>query len=345
MKSIKNTKTIKDQPPLCACGCGQPVTKCQNKYIRGHNARKLKGRTKDTHDYIRRIAEKNKGKQPWNKGLTKETSKIIRMGALKYTGRNNYRWSGGWKVKFKKLTKNKEEGKDYLLCKVMFKDNGEIKICNHYGKSLSHHLKNAHGLTKNEYTELYSDKIICDSLHKNISIRAKNTLKKHPNLTSENGKKTVKILREKYGKEFFSERGKKGSKGLWSKPKCELEKMIRKGCITRGQTPNNTEKYIINFLNLNYPGEFIYTGHGRFLLIANKRPDFTHIYLPFVIEYLGDLYHTKEEVEKRIKLFRSEGIETVIIWGSEFCKENGKEILKQRINYTKKLLHIGEIKT
>lgn len=85
-----NDKNINNNP-LCACGCGEHVTKPTNKYIWGHHSRvldctwnrgltketderimshskKLKGRTKETHAGIKSQSEKMKIKPPFFKG-------------------------------------------------------------------------------------------------------------------------------------------------------------------------------------------------------------------------------------------------------------------------------------
>lgn len=86
---------------LCECGCGQEVTRESNRYINGHIMRKhhpmkdpkvakkcgdsQRGRKKgpDSEETKRKKSEarkgKNKGKIPWNKGLTKETSELLRQ--------------------------------------------------------------------------------------------------------------------------------------------------------------------------------------------------------------------------------------------------------------------------
>jgi len=92
-------KKIKSDPILCSCGCGN-YAKPDRKFISGHN-RKGKpspniGKTKETHESVRRMsetkigrtkendegvkrqAEKMTGRSPWNKNLTKETHKSVK---------------------------------------------------------------------------------------------------------------------------------------------------------------------------------------------------------------------------------------------------------------------------
>lgn len=75
MMTIKTKKEI-PEPQLCGCHCGD-YAKLGNKFINGHSRKNKKDNTRRKwSDSERANHEKNK-KDPWNKGLTKETDERI----------------------------------------------------------------------------------------------------------------------------------------------------------------------------------------------------------------------------------------------------------------------------
>lgn len=76
-KEIKLGLQSSPEIPLCACGCSMKVTKPENRYIKGHA---LKGQTKETSEYCRRLSE-------IMLGSTKETNKRIKKISETLTGR------------------------------------------------------------------------------------------------------------------------------------------------------------------------------------------------------------------------------------------------------------------
>jgi len=111
MKEYWNKKRIIipiEDYPFCECGCGEKVSKPNNKFIIGHHPRvidcawqrgltkethqglkklsnKLKGRTKETHSGVKAQSEKMKNIIPWmkDKKHTKESKKKISESILK----------------------------------------------------------------------------------------------------------------------------------------------------------------------------------------------------------------------------------------------------------------------
>lgn len=82
----------------------------------------------------------------------------------------------------------------------------------------------------------------------------------------------------------------------------------------------------------------MYTGSSKLILLDGCRPDFQHLYLPLIIEHFGTYWHKPEEKPQRIKRFRNQGYETIVIWDYELNKKAGEEYLKTAIDsYINKL--------
>jgi len=131
MKEYWNKKRIIipiEEYPLCECGCGERVTKPNNRFILGHHTRvidcvwnrgltkttsesvkkqskKIKGRTKETHPHLKAQSEKLKGKISYFKGKkhTKESKKKMSDNILKL---NLVPWNKGKTKKDSKRLQN-----------------------------------------------------------------------------------------------------------------------------------------------------------------------------------------------------------------------------------------------
>ena len=108
----KLLKEGKIKLPFCACGCGKRVTKLGNRYIYGHNKRG-KHHSKETKEKIgKAITGENNGmygKDPWNKGETKETNESIRIASEKVSISNKKTFrKPEYREKYRKLRKNQK---------------------------------------------------------------------------------------------------------------------------------------------------------------------------------------------------------------------------------------------
>jgi very-short-patch-repair endonuclease len=80
--------------------------------------------------------------------------------------------------------------------------------------------------------------------------------------------------------------------------------------------PNPAERTLQGIIEEACPKEYKYND-GWFML-AHKLPDFPNINgRKKLIELFGELYHRREEVEKRKAIFRELGWDTLIIWAKE----------------------------
>ncbi len=95
--------------------------------------------------------------------------------------------------------------------------------------------------------------------------------------------------------------------------------------------PNKKEKFLISFLEENFPGEFGYNGDYRLKIrVDNLIPDFVHLNgKRKVIEILGTHWHKKEEFSERSDRYKKHGYESLTLWENEL---NDLESLKERIN-------------
>jgi G:T-mismatch repair DNA endonuclease (very short patch repair protein) len=89
--------------------------------------------------------------------------------------------------------------------------------------------------------------------------------------------------------------------------------------------PNKPEKEIIKIIEDNgFP--FKYVGNGK-VFIARKNPDFiNYTKTRQIIEMCGVYYHTKEEMDERVKLFAKYGFSTLVIWDSELKDKKAVEL-------------------
>lgn len=94
--------------------------------------------------------------------------------------------------------------------------------------------------------------------------------------------------------------------------------------------PNKPEKFLIDFLNDNFPNEFSYNGDYRMKVrIDNLIPDFVNVNnKKKVIDILGRYWHKKSEYNERIKRYKKCGYDSLMIWEDELKNE---EWLKNRI--------------
>ena len=75
--------------------------------------------------------------------------------------------------------------------------------------------------------------------------------------------------------------------------------------------PNKSEQELLNLLNEEFPGEFIFNG-GQ-ITIEGKIPDFFSVNGKKQIIELAGRFHDWMELNERIKLFKKYGFNTLII--------------------------------
>jgi dTDP-4-amino-4,6-dideoxygalactose transaminase/intein/homing endonuclease len=94
--------------------------------------------------------------------------------------------------------------------------------------------------------------------------------------------------------------------------------------------PNKPEKFLINFLEQYFPGEFGYNGDYRLKTRINRLiPDFVNLKgKRKVIDILGNYWHTKAEYPERNKRYNKHGYGSLILWENEL---SNKEALKERV--------------
>ena len=99
---------------------------------------------------------------------------------------------------------------------------------------------------------------------------------------------------------------------------------------------NKSEKIIIDlFKQLDLP--YKYVGDGS-KIIGTLNPDFIHLKENKIIELFGDFYHKGKNIvynqteEGRIKYFKKQGYNTLIIWASKL-KNNFPDTIQRIIEF------------
>jgi len=106
----------------------------------------------------------------------------------------------------------------------------------------------------------------------------------------------------------------------------ERVRNILKGLAMR---PTKPETNLDQFLQEWQPGEWLYNGDGKYLVIAGKAPDFININgRKALIELYGDYWHKGENPEDRIAVFGRYGYPTLIIWEHEL---QAPDVLREKV--------------
>lgn len=98
------------------------------------------------------------------------------------------------------------------------------------------------------------------------------------------------------------------------------EDVVRKWIKSNNLKPNKKEKFLFEFLSENFPNNFDLNTKGDFLIIDGKIPDFVDLKNKKIIELFGDYWHrndTEQDINRRKKIFKNHGFDTLIIWESE----------------------------
>lgn len=307
---------------LCACGCGDPVTKPKNRFIKGHHRRGA----------IDSQESKDKRENTIKYGKPILLAQLCECNCLEYAEPGN---------RFIRGHENRNPS-DEKRKRISLATTGEKNGM--YGK---HH--SAESNRKN--SESNTGKIVTDETRalqsKNSAVKGKPGLRtgSHPTpetlalmrasalarppmteetkeLLSELRKKdwqrteyreaNIKMNKDKWADPEYMARHIRQQKELWSDP--EYAKW-------RGQRfhlrPNKPETVLLNILDQLYPGEWKYTGDFSFM-INGKNPDFTNINgQKKLIELFGDYWHKDKNPQDRIDTFKPYGWDTLVIWQRE----------------------------
>ena len=89
------------------------------------------------------------------------------------------------------------------------------------------------------------------------------------------------------------------------------------GGLLKQKRPNKPEEKILSIVNEVCPGEYKYTGDGKFA-IYGLYPDFTNCNgQKKIIEHFGDYWHREQDPQDRINKFKEFGYDCLIIWEHE----------------------------
>ena len=110
---------------------------------------------------------------------------------------------------------------------------------------------------------------------------------------------------------------------LGDKNPMKREEVLQKALKSLKIKPNKKEKELNNIIQIILPNEYKINVKANILTLAGKIPDFVNVNgQKKVIEFNGDYWHTEEETNERVKLFKSLGYDTLIIWEHELKNKN-----------------------
>ena len=130
---------------------------------------------------------------------------------------------------------------------------------------------------------------------------------------SKEGKKAVSEgLRKRYLKPDERRKTSEATKKLWKDPLFVMKMME-----AHDFKPNKPEQYLMDVLELYYPGEWKYTGDFSFW-VNGKNPDFVHRNgKNLIIELFGDYWHRDQNPKDRADIFAAFGYKTLVVWERE----------------------------
>jgi len=250
-------------------------------------------------------------KPVWNKGLTKETSEILRIKAEKRRGQ----------------TLCKDPIKN-LECKNNMSKSRKGKNLGHPGYTKGLNKENS------ESMRIMAEKVSiantgCIPWNKSLTKETDPRIKKQAESIS------ISMIGKNIGKSPCN-------KGL-TKENCDSVKRqadsLRKKCKETDYLshlmkamhikPNKPEIFLQNLLNELYPNEWEYTGDGK-LVINGRIPDFANTNgEKKLIEHFGTYWHRDSNPQELIDHYRKYGYDTLIIWENELKDE---ELLRKNIS-------------
>jgi len=257
----------------------------------------------------------------WNKGLTKETSEIIRKATEKMK-KNHVSW-----IRDGHLTNKHKQKISQSHIGLRHSEETKRKISKlQKGRKLTEEWKKKIG-------ESGKGRIVSEETRKKIG-DAQRGEKHHffgRHLTEEHKKK---ISIGNRGKIISLEQRKAISKKIKEKYKNDFEFLMKK-YTGLNQKPNNKEKIIFDLIKM-YNLHYEYVGNGKFW-IDGKNPDFVNVNgQKKIIELFGDYWHTKmakETPEERINHFKKYGFDCLIIWEKEL--KNINDVTKRIMEFDK----------
>lgn len=126
-----------------------------------------------------------------------------------------------------------------------------------------------------------------------------------------------------YKKQGDKLRGRKRPFMIGDKNPMKREEVLQKALKSLKVKPNKMEKELNNIIQYILPNEYKTNVKANVLTLSGKIPDFVNVNgKKKLIEFNGDYWHTEEETEKRVELFKSLGWETLIIWEHELKDKN-----------------------
>ena len=220
------------------------------------------------------------------------------------------------------------------------------KICGRGGfRKLNSHLWNIHQMRASVYEIEYQSPVCLKSVNDKISASVKATIKAlYPSsyYRDRNLKRSTLEFRRKaseknvqvWARRSREEREALLSKVFWNSEYRErfrqfhasmssedradwIHRSFRQGA--RHQTL--PEREVEFYLNLHYPGEWLYNGSGRGVeetVIGGRIPDFINVNgKKAVIEVFGEYWHAPEELEPKVAHYARYGFSCIVLWEYE----------------------------
>jgi hypothetical protein len=287
----------------------------------------------------------------WSKGLTKETSTIIRKSAKKQSKTMKRLYAEG-KIIPSKLGQKLGPIKKCLCCEKEFycypSLNGKRKYCSRICayKELTGKLKwDGQRLEINNWLNKWQFEKGHIPINKGKKVWGSEGLwnKPHPSLNNLRPDACIRMKNsnpmtniDTRNKMANSRRGQKFPK--LSEARRELLKkrpelmtnLLKRKIIM----PNKQEQKLNEILQSNFPGEFNYVGDGKVWFEGENHifnPDFLSTNPKHIIELFGDYWHRNTEIKdkERLETYASLGYKTLVIWEHEL-KNKEKVIAKIR---------------
>jgi very-short-patch-repair endonuclease len=214
----------------------------------------------------------------------------------------------------KKQWKKQVKERDNYTCQHCFGKNNNEKLCMYRIKSKNKHPE----LMYNVDNTITLCSICIGRCHKTGNLWSEKAKKKL-------SKSLVLYFKDPKIRKSLSEQFKK----RWEDTEYR-KKSIQAILSSYGKSPNKQEIKLMNILNKLYPDEWKFVGDGQ-VIINGKNPDFININgQKKIIEFYGEHWHKKEDVEKRKKTFKPFGYDTLVIWQSELKKK--PELVEYKIH-------------
>jgi len=243
----------------------------------------------------------NTHREPWNKGLTKETD--VRMAQISETMRNGHRI-------YAKLPR-----------KVIF--------CKNCGEEIT--------IVETSKQEFCSRKCVTETSWKTTREKRLKWIIEEPEKKVEHDRKVgvaqkgvpekdwVKKQTSRAMTDFFKNNPEigKASRRKQSAIRWEDPEHAKK-CLSI-KSPNRLEIFFLEMLDEEYPGEWQFVGNGA-VSIGGKIPDYIHKYKKYIIELYGDYWHRDDDPQDRIDFFEKFGYSTLVVWGHSLT--DTKEVIK-----------------